>query len=57
MRKFKWWLHVGYAGCELSGEFEVDDETTDSEISKLVEESAFSYIDLDYTEVFEQNLY
>ena len=53
MRKFKWRLHVGYASCELSGEFEVDDETLDSEVAKLVEESVFPYIDLGYTEVLE----
>lgn len=46
MKTIKWCLHTGFAGVKHEGEFEVDDDTTDEEINKMVREEAFNYIDL-----------
>lgn len=45
MRKIKWYLNTGFAGCCHEGEIVVEDEATLEEIEEAVKEEAFGYID------------
>lgn len=48
MKKVKWWLETGFAGDIHEGEFEVEGDTTESEIEKMAKEEAFNNIDWGY---------
>ena len=50
MRKIKWRLETGFAGCVHEGEFDVDDNSTDEEIEELARDEAFSCIDWGWRE-------
>lgn len=44
MRKIKWYLSTGFAGCRYAGEIVVEDVATPEEIEESVKEEAFGYI-------------
>jgi hypothetical protein len=48
MKKVKWHLSIGYAGADLDGEFEVENDTTDDKIEAMAKEEAFNEIDWDW---------
>lgn len=50
MRKIKWSLETGFAGCVHKGEFEVDDNATDEEIEELAREEVFNCINWNWWE-------
>lgn len=50
MRKIKWWLDTGFAGCEHKGSFEIDDNATAEEIEAEVREHAFGHLDWGWVE-------
>lgn len=45
MKKVKWHLETGFAGCIHEGEFGVVGEFTDDELEDLAKDVAFSKID------------
>ena len=45
LKKIKWYLNTGFAGCRHEGEIEVEDDETKEEIEELAKEEAFSCID------------
>lgn len=48
MKKVKWYLNTGFAGCKHEGEFEVEDDVTKEEIEELAKEEAFNNIDWEW---------
>ena len=50
MRKIKWYLDTGFAGCRHEGEVVVEDEATPEEIEETVKEEAFGYVDWGWEE-------
>lgn len=53
MKKIKWYLNTGFAGCTHSGEFEVDEKTTQEEIEEMARDEAFNCIDWGWEETNE----
>lgn len=45
MRTIKWHLFLNLAGCDLEGEFEVNDNATEEEIEEEVKEEVFNFIE------------
>lgn len=45
MKKIRWYLNTGFAGCNYEGDFEVEDDATEDEIEVLAKEEAFNVID------------
>lgn len=50
MRKIKWLVETGFAGCEHAGEFEVDDDATEEEIDDMVRDEMFNHISWSWVE-------
>lgn len=53
MRKFKWWLNTGLAGCTIRDEITVDDTLNENEIDEIIKQEVFNEIDWGYEEVSE----
>jgi hypothetical protein len=49
MKKVMWRIDCGFVGAIHEGEFEVDDDATDREISDLVDEQVYDHIELCWT--------
>ena len=50
MRKIKWLLDTGFAGCDHTGEFEVDDSDPEMEIERVVMQEVFDCISYEWWE-------
>ncbi len=50
MKKFKAYLDIGFAGCKIEEEFEVEDNATEKEIEEQAREAIFDRIDWGYYE-------
>lgn len=46
MRIVQWRLDTGMQGCVLEGEIEVDDDTSEEEIERLVREEMWGFLSL-----------
>jgi len=51
MRRIKVVLSIGYVGCELEEEFEVEDNATEEEIAEMAQELIFDRVDWSYWEL------
>ena len=57
MKKYRVWLHTGYAGHFIEDEIEFDDDATPEEIEEIEEQCmdvAFQTIDWGYEEINEE---
>lgn len=50
MKKIRWYLHTGFVGGDLYGEFEVEDDAPEDEIEAEAKENAFCDIDWGWEE-------
>lgn len=50
MRTIQWHLSTGQQGCDRSGEIEVEDNATESEIDQLVREEVYNFVEWGWTE-------
>ena len=50
MRKIQVYLQVGLAGCDRNETLEVDEDLSDDEISEIVQDWAYNYIDYGWRE-------
>ena len=44
MKRIKWVCDTGFAGCHHEGEFEVDDDATEEEISEAVMDDVCNFV-------------
>ena len=54
VKKYRVWLHTGYAGHLIEDEIEVDDNETLDEIEEQCRDVAFQTIDWGYEEINEE---
>ncbi|PTQ84762.1 hypothetical protein C8U37_107130 [Trichococcus patagoniensis] len=51
MKKFRVWLHTGYAGQLIEDEIEISDDATPEDIEEQCKDVAFQTVDWGYEEV------
>lgn len=51
MKKFRVWLHTGYAGQLIEDEIEISDDATPEDIEEQCKDVAFQSIDWGYEEL------
>jgi hypothetical protein len=44
--KVKWKITTGYPGADHSGEWDVEDDTTDEEIDEMLQDELINHIDI-----------
>lgn len=47
--KIKWHLETGMQGADLTGEIDVDDDTSDAEIEEQVKEDMWNFLSLTWS--------
>jgi hypothetical protein len=57
MRTIKWHMSIGFPSADRSGEFEVEDSATDTEIEEAARDAAFNFLDWGFEEITDRELY